>query len=203
MHCNGDATADMFIENQKKYFELVEAKEIRSVVIHAQFSRQDQLKKYKELNLIPSFFSNHSYYWGDVHRKNLGDERARYLSPMKDAHDIGLIFTNHTDYTVTSLDQMFLLWTAVNRLTRTGYVLGEEQGINPYQGLRAITYNAAYQYGEEKTKGSLEAGKLSDLVILDRNPLKVAPVDIKNIKVLSTIKNGVEIYKSHETKNAH
>jgi hypothetical protein len=66
----------------------------------------------------------------------------------------------------------------------------------PLQALQAITINAAYEYGEEGSKGSLEPGKLADLVILDKNPLKVEPMTIKDIKVVETIKDGATIYKA-------
>ena len=103
--------------------------------------------------------------------------------------------TNHTDATVTPLDPLFLLWTSVNRVTRTGQVLGPDERVTPYQGLVALTANGAYEYFEEKTKGTLEAGKLADFVMLDRNPLKVDPMAIKDIKVMGTVKEGRSVYE--------
>ena len=91
---------------------------------------------------------------------------------------------------------MFVVWTAVNRVSRGGEVIGPDQRVTPLEALKAITINAAYQYFEEKSKGSLEPGKLADLVILDRNPLKVDPMAIKDIKVVETIKEGKTIYKA-------
>ena len=122
-------------------------------------------------------------------------ERASFLSPMKSAFELGIPCTNHTDYTVTPMDQLFLLGTSVNRTSRTGKIIGEAQRITPYQGLKALTINAAHQYFEENSKGSLKVGKLADLVILDKNPLKVASNEIKNIKVTETFKEGKSIYK--------
>ena len=145
--------------------------------------------------MLPSFFTNHTFYWGDVHIANLGMERASFLSPMKSAMDMDIIATNHTDASVTPMDQLFLLWTSVNRLSRNGVVVGEAQRIDAYRGLKALTINGAYQYFEENTKGSLKSGKLADFVILDKNPLKVAPIEIKDVKVVETIKEGKSIYK--------
>ena len=108
---------------------------------------------------------------------------------------MGIIATNHTDASVTPMDQLFLLWSSVNRISRSGVVLGEAQRIDAYRGLKALTINGAYQYFEENTKGSLEAGKLADLVILDKNPLKVDPMKLKDIKVMQTIKEGGSINK--------
>jgi predicted amidohydrolase YtcJ len=89
---------------------------------------------------------------------------------------------------------MRVVWTAVNRTSRSGQIIGEEERLTPYEALQAITIWSAYQHFEENEKGSLEIGKLADLVILDKNPLKVAPDTIKDILVLETIKEGKSIY---------
>ena len=89
---------------------------------------------------------------------------------------------------------MFTVWSAVNRISRKGVLNGPDQRITPYQALQAITINAAYQYGEEKTKGSIEVGKLADLVVLSANPLTVPTMQIKDIKVVETIKEGKTVY---------
>jgi predicted amidohydrolase YtcJ len=113
---------------------------------------------------------------------------------MRDAIQKGLRPTNHTDFVVAPLDQMFMLWSAVNRVSRAGSVIGGDQRVTPLEGLKAMTINVAYQYGEQASKGSLEVGKLADLVILDKNPLKVDPMSIKDIKVIETIKEGKTIF---------
>jgi hypothetical protein len=84
----------------------------------------------------------------------------------------------------------------VNRISRNGVVVGEKERVTPYEGLKALTINGAFEYFEEKTKGSLQTGKLADLVILDKNPLKVQANEIKDIKVVETIKEGRSIYKT-------
>lgn len=196
-HCNGDAAVDMmikahqFAENRLK----VKDKNRRTTIIHSQIMRPDQLWVYKQEGLIPSFFTNHTFYWGDVHRMNLGKDRAAYISPMKSACDNGIICTNHTDYTVTPMDQLFLLWTSVNRISRSGKVIGQKECITPYQGLQALTIHAAYQYFEEDSKGSIRKGKVADFAILDKNPLKVDKRQIKSIQVVETIKKGKTIFK--------
>jgi predicted amidohydrolase YtcJ len=167
----------------------------RTVIIHSHFVRKDQLEKYKKYKISPSFFTNHAYFWGDAHVANLGEERAFFLSPIHTAESMGIIYTNHTDYTITPINQLFTVWSAVNRLSRSGKVIGINERATVYQGLKAITINGAYQYFEEKTKGSLKEGKLADLVILDENPLKVDKMKIKDILVLETIKEGESVYK--------
>ena len=86
------------------------------------------------------------------------------------------------------------VWSAVNRVSRKGVVVGADQRIGVYDALKAITINAAYEYFEENEKGSIKPGKRADLVILSDNPLKVDPMAIKDIKVLETIKDGVTVY---------
>lgn len=199
-HCNGDGAIDMYISAIETVNKELSVSHIgrRPVVIHSQFARKDQLLKYKELGLLPSFFSNHAFFWGDVHIRNLGKERAAYLSPMHDALQIGLSFTNHTDYPVTPINQLFLLWTAINRKTRSGYFIGVDQRLTPLEALRTVTINGAYQYFEEDSKGSIEVGKLADLVILSADLTKVHVDDIKDIEVLETIKEGQSIFKRNQ-----
>ena len=196
-HCNGDASIDMMIKGHKNAIQQLadSSTDSRTIIIHSQIMRPDQLLLYKKYKMIPSFFTNHTYYWGDVHIANLGKERADFISPMKSAVDMGVICTNHTDGSVTPMDQLFLLWTSVNRFSRNGVVVGEQERIAPYEGLKALTINGAVEYFEEKTKGSLKAGKLADLVILDKNPLKVQADEIKSIKVFETIKEGRSVYR--------
>jgi predicted amidohydrolase YtcJ len=146
----------------------------------------------------PSLYTLHTYYFAEAHIANRGREQALYISPMRDAIDKGLVPTNHTDFVVAPLDQMVMMWSAVNRLSRGGEVIGADQRVTPLEALKAMTINVAQQYGEQSSKGSLEVGKLADLVLLDQNPLKVEPMKIKDVKVIETIKEGKSIYKRSE-----
>ena len=146
------------------------------------------------LNIIPSIFVAHVYHWGDVHIANLGMERASQISASKTALDNKLAFTYHQDTPVIKPDMLETIWCAVNRVTMSGIVLGENQKVSPYEALKAITINAAYQNKEEDIKGTLEEGKLADLVILSDNPLTCEPMSIKDIEVLETIKEGKTLY---------
>ena len=91
---------------------------------------------------------------------------------------------------------MKTIWCATNRKTRNGQSIGSTQCIEVIDALKAITINGAYQYFEEETKGSIEIGKIADLVILDKNPLTVSKEEIDKIKVVETIKEGKIIYKA-------
>jgi hypothetical protein len=194
LHANGDAAIDFLLEAHQAAAGSDLAKDRRTVCIHCQFIRPDQLKQFAELKLIPSLFTDHTFFFGDTHVKNRGLEQASFISPMKAARDLGLRPTNHTDAFVVPVDQMMTVWTAVNRPLRSGGTLGADQRITPYEALQAITIDAAFQYREEDSKGSIKVGKRADLVILSADPTKVAPETIKDIEVLETIKDGKTIF---------
>ena len=88
-----------------------------------------------------------------------------------------------------------VMWATVNRTSRSGKVMGAEERLTPIEALKAITLWGAYEHFEDKTKGSIEVGKLADLVILDKNPLTVDPMRINQIRVMETIKEGKTVFK--------
>jgi predicted amidohydrolase YtcJ len=194
VHVNGDAAIDAFLEAHRAASSDDPARPRGTVGVHSQFIRRDQLEKYKAWNITPSFFTLHCFYFGDTHVANRGLAEAEFISPLKSARALGLRPTNHTDFNVSPLDQLFTIHTAVNRVTRSGRVLGEGERATPLEALEAITIDGARQYGEEPHKGSIEPGKLADLVILSGNPLTVDPAVIKEIRVDETIKEGKTIW---------
>jgi predicted amidohydrolase YtcJ len=196
LHANGDAAIDVFLQAHEFAAANDLTRDRHVTLIHAQFIRPDQLDKLVQYKVIPSFYTLHTYYFAEAHIANRGRQQTSFISPMRAAIDKGLRPTNHTDFVVAPLDQMFMMWSAVNRLSRGGVVIGPEERVSPLEALKAMTINVACQYGEQTSKGSLEAGKLADMVILDRNPLKVDPITIKDIKILKTIKEGKTIYSA-------
>ena len=194
-YSNGDAGIDMTLAALAKTIsETGITEDRRTVIAHSFFARDDQLDDYKKKNIMAVMMPNDTWLYGDVYNKVLGGERAANLSPANSANAKGITLALHNDTPSSGPNVLFSVWSAVNRKTFSGAVLGPEQRITPYLALQGFTRNAAYQYKEELSKGSLAPGKLADLVILDQNPLKVAPDDIKNIQVLKTIKGGVEVY---------
>ena len=151
--------------------------------------------KVKELGVVPSFFAAHVYHWGDVHVKNFGAERAARISPAGAALERDIPFTFHQDTPVLPPDMLETVWCGVNRLTRSGVVLGPEQKIPVVEALAAVTIRAAWQYFEEGEKGSLREGKRADLVLLERDPLTADPMSLRDIPVLATWKDGRLIYR--------
>ncbi|MDO4280030.1 MAG: amidohydrolase [Peptococcaceae bacterium] len=198
-HCNGDASGDQLLDAYEKSIARfgpdAPQHKLRPVMIHCQTARDDQLDRMAKLGMLASIFVAHVNYWGDVHKKNLGETRGAHISPVKAALDRGIVVNFHTDTPVVTPDMLHTVWTAVNRQTRGGEILGADQCVSVWDALKAITIGAAYSYFEEDSKGSLAPGKLADLVILDKNPLAVDKQAIKDIQVLASIKEGQTLYE--------
>ena len=190
-HCNGDQASAQFLRCMEKVEkDYPELKNLRPVIIHGQLMGVDQLPKARELGAMVSFFVAHVYHWGDVHIRNFGLERASQISPAASALKEQVPFTFHQDAPVIEPDMLETIWCAVNRQTKDGVVLGENQKISVLDAIKAVTVNAAYQYSEEKRKGSIAAGKAADFVVLNQNPLEVDPKELRSLKVLGTFKAG-------------
>ena len=193
-HANGDAAADMLIKAVK---DADINSDHRTIMIHAQTVREDQLDQMKELKIIPSYFSTHTFYWGDWHRDSVfGEDRAMRISPTKSTLNRNMPFTVHNDAPVVPPDMIRLLWSTTNRKTRSGKVLGEEQKISTYSALEAMTINAAYQHFEDDIKGSIEVGKLADLVVLSEDPLSIDTKNLLEVSVVATFSRGVEVFNT-------
>ncbi len=196
VHCNGDAAGDQYLNAyEKALHETGNKEDLRPVMIHCQMARNDQLDRMAKTGMIASIFVEHVFYWGDVHLKNFGKKRGNHISPVKDALDRGLCVNFHQDTPVTEPKMLHSVWCAVNRISRDGNIIGEEQKISVFDAIKAVTINAAYEYFEENDKGSIKVGKRADLVILDKSPFEVNPLEIKDIQVLETIKDGETLYK--------
>ncbi|MFN7165253.1 MAG: amidohydrolase [Hyphomonas sp.] len=196
-HVNGDRAIDQLLAAEASVLAEHPQEGLRTVAIHAQTAREDQLDRMAELGIIPSFFASHPYFWGDWHRDQaLGPERAARISPLVSARARGLDYTMHTDSPIVPPDMLNLIWVAVNRETRTGQILGEGERAEPLDALRAVTLSAARQYSEEADKGSVTPGKRADFAVLSANPLTVDASAIRDITVLETIKDGETVYRA-------
>ena len=199
IHGNGDEAIQLILDAYEEAQKRYPRADARHIVIHCQTVREDQLDRIKRLGVVPSFFVVHTYFWGDRHRDIfLGPDRAKRISPLRSALKRGILFSNHNDTFVTPIDPLLSVWSAVNRLTSSGQVLGEEYTISVMDALRSVTSWAAYQACEETSKGSLEPGKLADMVVLGDNPLAVDKKAIRDIPVLATIVGNELVYGSLE-----
>jgi predicted amidohydrolase YtcJ len=195
IHCNGDAAAEMMLVAIARAQQHFPPADRRPVMVHAQTVREDQLERMKTLGILPTYFVAHTFYWGDWHRdETLGPRRAPRISPLRSTTNHEMIYTIHNDSPVVPPDILPLVWSAVARITRSGEVLGPAQCATPLEALKAVTAWAAYQNFEENDKGTLEPGKLADLVVLSDNPLTVATDALRELQVYETIKGGTTVY---------
>ncbi len=194
-HANGDAAMDQMIRTMSEVQQKYGKENRRDVLIHGQYVRDDQLDEFQKLGVVASLFPLHTYYWGDWHAQLIGDSLANFISPTRSALDKNLRITIHTDAPVALPNLMRVVWTATTRISRSGKIIGKDQRLTVYEALKCITDWSAYQHFEEKTKGTLEKGKIADLVLLNKNPLKVTLEEVKDIVVMETIKEGETVFK--------
>lgn len=195
-HANGEAAIELFLDGVEAAISMYGTNDYRPVLVHGQFLKKDQVQRVKELNIFPSLYPMHTYYWGDWHsEQTIGEPGVAHISPTGWVRDAGMIYTIHHDAPIVPPDNMTVLWTAVNRQSRSGKDIGKaEQGISVYDALKATTIWSAYQSFEEDRKGSIEVGKLADFVILSENPLEIDTMDLREIEIVQTIKEDKSIY---------
>ena len=196
IHANGDAAIDQMINAVRVATEKYTAGDRRTVLIHGQFVRPDQLDACAELDIFPSLFPMHTFYWGDWYDRIIGPELAQQISPTRSALDRVPRITSHTDAPIALPNLMNILATTVNRTSRSGKVMGPDERLTPMEALKCVTIWSAYQHFEEDTKGSITPGKLADLVILSDNPLTIDPALLGTITVRETIKEGKTVYRA-------
>lgn len=201
-HANGEAASDLLLAAIRTAKAKHPPKDRRAVLIHGQFLRKDQVASLDELDIFPSLFPMHTFYWGDWHRdRTVGPVNADDISPTGWVRERGMMFSTHHDAPVAFPDSMRVLSATVTRRTRSGDVLGPDQRVDVMTALKAMTIWPAYQHFEEGSKGSLEQGKLADFVILSEDPTAIDPETLHQIKVTETIKNGKYIYRQGEAKD--
>jgi len=196
-HANGEAATDQLLAAIKTATEKYGPADRRSVLIHGQFLREDQVDALKRLDVFPSLFPMHTFYWGDWHReRTVGPELADNISPTGWLRNRGMMFSSHHDAPVAFPDSMRILDATVTRRSRSGDIIGPDQRVDVMTALKAMTIWPAYQHFEEKEKGSIEVRKLADLVILSADPTAVDPETLDTLKVVETIKEGRTIYRA-------
>lgn len=192
IHANGDAAIQAVIDA----YERTASGGQRYRIEHCQTGREDQLDRIAAHDIHVSFFIKHVYYWGDRHRDIfLGPERAKRISPLESARKRGIRYALHSDCPVTPVMPLEGIWAAVNRMTSSGVELGPEQRVDVETALRGYTSNAAYLSFEEKQKGTLEAGKFGDVVVLDRDPMDTDPKMLNTLRVDMTIIGGQVVFE--------
>jgi predicted amidohydrolase YtcJ len=191
VHCNGDLTIDLWIDVVEQLLLESAWLDHRYTVQHSQLTSPAQFRRMAKLGMCANIFSNHIWYWGDQHHDiTVGPERARRMEACATAERLGVPFSIHSDAAVTPLGHLHTMWCAVNRVTPSGRVLGENERISAESALHSVTTGAAYQLHADDEFGSIECGKAADFTVLEDNPLTVDPMAIKDIGVWGTIVGG-------------
>ena len=197
IHTNGDEATAVALRALERVLTCHPRPDHRHRLEHCQLASRAQLAKMAALGIGVNFFSNHLYYWGDTHRtKTVGPDKARRMNAAKSALDAGVTFSIHSDAPVTPVGPLFTMWCAVNRLTRSGFVLGEYERLTAGEALEAMTMGSARLLHLDDDLGSIEVGKLADFTVLSASPLDVEPEAIRDIAVLGTVLGGVVMDRS-------
>jgi hypothetical protein len=194
VHANGDAAIDQLFEALKPVVAKHGVRPGQVILVHGQFIRPDQVQQLKPLGIFPSMFPMHTFYWGDWYKQIVGPEQAARISPMRSILNTGLHATSHTDAPVALPNLMQVVWATVNRRSRSDDIIGPDERVTPYEAMKMVTLWSAEQFGEQATKGSIEVGKLADLVVLSDNPITMDPAKINQVLVLETIKDGKTVW---------
>lgn len=203
VHANGEGASDMLIGAIDTATQTHGQADRRPVLIHGQFLREDQVDAYNRLDVFPSLFPMHTFYWGDWHRdRTVGPDTADNISPTGWVRERGMMFSSHHDAPVAFPDSMRILDATVTRRSRSNDIIGPAHRVDVITGLKSLTIWPAYQHFEEDRKGSLEVGKLADLVILSEDPTAIDPETIEAIAVLETIKEGQTIYAASQREGS-
>jgi hypothetical protein len=190
VHAIGDKGNRVLVDLYKRLLTEYPRKDHRHRVEHASLITDDVIKDMKKLGLIASIQPPFITTDAPLAKYRLGDARSKYTYPFKSLMDAGVICASGSDVPVEDPDVIWGLHALVNR---NGFV--PEQCVNIEDALKSYTINAAYAAFEENIKGSIEVGKLADLVVLDKNPLEVPKEKVKEIQVLETIIRGKSVYK--------
>jgi predicted amidohydrolase YtcJ len=186
-----DAALDSIEEAQKQY----PAHDMRHRIEHNSICTPKQLERIKELGASPASSIGYMLSIGDDYMENFGEKRMRWCHPHKTMQEMGIIAGGNCDYPITDGNPMVQIQQAVTRKTRSGLVYSLEESISVLDAIRVYTWNGAYLEKEEHKKGSIEPGKLADMVFLDKDILD-QPVDmIDQVKVITTIVGGKIVYQ--------
>ncbi len=196
-HSNGDKAIDQALNSYSKLLAgNAKPQDRRLRIEHFTVNNESQVKKAVQLGVVPSFTIGHVDYWGAAfHDHIIGPERAKRIDPAGDFKRLGGKFTLHSDSPVSNVGPLNYISEEVTRLWQLPpqKVLGPDQAVSVDDAIRAVTIDAAYQVFADNIVGSLEVGKQADLVILEKNPRKTPPAEIRNIKVKETWIDGKQV----------
>jgi predicted amidohydrolase YtcJ len=198
LHGNGDAAIDSILDAvEAAQDEGVDVRALRCRIEHCSILHDEQIERMKALGMVPSFLINHVHYWGHVMRDQVfGPEKVQLLDRCRAVEGAGLNWVMHTDAPVSPLGSLHKIRVAVARdlWKEPDTILAPDERVGVEAAIRAVTRNAAWACHSEHEIGSLEPGKLADLVVLEDDPRGVAPTAISDIRVSETWMDGSRVF---------
>jgi len=195
IHANGDVGIDIVLNVYERLQKVYYRKDPRFRLEHCTVINDDLIRRIKALKAIPTPFSTYVYWHGEK-MKEYGKERLERMFAVKSFLDAGINVTQTSDYPPGPFEPMMAIQSSVTRRDYNGNLWGPSQRITVEEAIKVGTIHGAYASFEEQIKGSLEVGKLADLVVLDQNPLKVDPMSIIDIPIQRTMVGGKWSYES-------
>ena len=190
-HTNGDQATQLVLEKLAPALQAHPNPDHRFTLQHCQLADAAQFRQAAKLGMCVNLFANHHFYWGDEHYNlTVGPDRATRMNACRTALDAGVPMAIHSDAPVTPLGPLFTAWAAVNRITASGRVQGEEERITVAEALWAVTMGAAYTLHMDGEIGSIETGKKADFAVLEDDPTACDPAALKDIPVWGTVQGG-------------
>ena len=198
LHGNGDAAIDSILDAvEHARDEGVDVASLRCRIEHCSILHDEQIQRAVSLGIGPSFLINHVHYWGHVMRDQVfGPEKVQLLDRCRSVEEAGLTWVMHTDAPVSPLGTLHKIRVAVARdlWKEPETVLAPQERVSVESAIRSVTIHAASLCHSEHEIGSLEAGKLADLVVLDEDPRGVEPTAISDIGISETWMDGEQVF---------
>jgi predicted amidohydrolase YtcJ len=194
IHANGDVGISMVLDLYERLQREQPRRDPRYRIEHCSVINDTLVRRMKALGVIPTPFSTYVYFHGEK-MPEFGEERLNSMFALRSFLDAGIGATMASDYPPGPFEPMMALQSMVTRTALDGRVWGPRQKITVEEALRVCTLNGAYASFEEHEKGSLEPGKLADLVVLGRNPLTEDPSSLVTIPVERTMVGGRWVYE--------
>ena len=194
IHANGDATIDMVLTAYERAQKAHPRSDTRHRIEHCTLVNPELLARMKAMGVIATPFCTYVYHHGEKMRY-YGEQRLEWMFAQRSFIDAGVVSTGATDYPPGPFEPLLGVQSCVTRTDSTGKEWGINQKISIEEALRLYTLNGAYASFEEKIKGSVEVGKLADLVVLGSDPTKIDPLGIKDIEIMRTIVGGKTVYE--------
>jgi len=197
VHCAGGRAMDIVLRAFEETDRKRPIRGRRFTLIHAYQPSEESFKQCRRLGVVVASQPSFLYYLGDSFYENVGPERSRWVKPHRAWIDNGIVVAAGTDSPVTPYPPFPCLWAAIARRTEVkGTEMGMEQRVTRAEAIRMYTIDGAYLGFEEDTKGSIEPGKLADLIVIDRDILACPEDEIRETRVLRTILGGKTVYKA-------